>query len=105
MRGEWIEIGRLTSCMSLNGGLSPCGESGLKLGGSMMEEQVQSLSPCGESGLKFIVVVVPIPYTVGLSPCGESGLKLILLLDGILSVQSLPMRGEWIEIFRPSVRP
>ena len=40
---------------------------------------------------------------VGLSPCGESGLKWIM--PGLVYHihQSLPMRGEWIEIVHVSV--
>ena len=38
----------------------------------------------------------PIPRR--LSPCGESGLKSLYNLNPIVSVGSLPMRGEWIEI-------
>ena len=43
------------------------------------------------------------PELQSLSPCGESGLKSRALVDGIRRSQSLPMRGEWIEISQPLV--
>ena len=36
--------------------------------------------------------------TQRLSPCGESGLKFTKNVKHIPKNQSLPMRGEWIEI-------
>ena len=76
MRGEWIEI------------YAMCKE----------EDPRICLSPCGESGLKCRGVQV-VDHAVCLSPCGESGLKCDLkkMIGG--NEKSLPMRGEWIEIY------
>ena len=74
MRGEWIEM----NC-------------------SAVRVPMLSLSPCGESGLKWAAVVQS-HQSRGLSPCGESGLKLVAPLIVAISLKSLPMRGEWIEI-------
>jgi len=74
-RGEWIEISRVESTALLRLGLSPHGESGLKW------LPVQSST---------------IPLS--LSPHGESGLKYHLRESGSLEQESLPTRGEWIEM-------
>ena len=41
----------------------------------------------------------PVNVRRRLSPCGESGLKSISPQVAAMEVMSLPMRGEWIEIF------
>ena len=52
MRGEWIEmLDNLKSMIDI-GGLSPCGESGLKWRQRINGPAIACLSPCGESGLK-----------------------------------------------------
>ncbi len=76
LRGEWIEIPSLASPFSMKTGLSPCGESGLKLFHLSLHLPLKRLSPCGESGLKFVL---------------HSQFQAIRV--------SLPLRGEWIEIF------
>ena len=126
MRGEWIEILPFSSsCVGIYG-LSPCGESGLKffphavisvvldrslpMRGEWIEISCgprgsrlpPGLSPCGESGLKLTVEQLP-AYLSGLSPCGESGLKCQRSTSGRRVCPSLPMRGEWIEIFTGSL--
>ena len=99
MRGEWIEISHHMPYLRYHGGLSPCGESGLKfraergeptgrgrslpMRGEWIEMLVverlpecrKGLSPCGESGLKFRDAQKLSGQKYGLSPCGESGLK------------------------------
>ena len=98
MRGEWIEMSRTLV-------LSRAFQS-LPMRGEWIEIQRQfcrqralyGLSPCGESGLKFAVhrgALEPL----GLSPCGESGLKWLPGDAGAPGAASLPMRGEWIEIY------
>ena len=39
--------------------------------------------------------------TIGLSPCGESGLKFDRIHQRPTANESLPMRGEWIEMVVP----
>ena len=78
MRGEWIEMARVTNGIIRTQSLSPCGESGLK--SSPCEytcRTLYGLSPCGESGLKSVLYnqIQLYPETYSLSPCGESGLK------------------------------
>ena len=83
--------------------LSPCGESGLKFklrAGKGL--RAVRLSPCGESGLKSRGTRSPAPAPAGLSPCGESGLKYQRGKFLVVGHASLPMRGEWIEIFSGS---
>ena len=53
MRGEWIEILVYQVDSQREGGLSPCGESGLKCGDGSSPADGHRLSPCGESGLKY----------------------------------------------------
>ena len=75
-RGEWIEIGALGSVLSVGSGLSPLGESGLKLhGNGGNASRVGSLPMRGE----WIEILHP----------AERAKK---------EVTSLPARGEWIEI-------
>ena len=51
---------------------------------------------------EWIEIAIWQPYFYGrtcLSPCGESGLKLQKRHLALRRGMSLPMRGEWIEIF------
>ena len=119
MRGEWIEIA--SHCLYAPSliGLSPCGESGLKYGAAVIRGVVAAslpmrgewieiaqalsayseicLSPCGESGLKLHPQLDD-DHVLGLSPCGESGLKSLRHGSAGGLCESLPMRGEWIEM-------
>ena len=56
-------------------------------------------SPQGECGLKFDRVPAQLVHT-GRSPQGECGLKLHDAAIAVLSGESLPARGVWIEIGR-----
>ena len=56
-------------------------------------------SPCGERGLKCRASGQHGGRAERRSPCGERGLK---CADGyfvVVRVESLPVRGAWIEIF------
>ena len=101
-------------------GRSPCGERGLKSKSTVQNPYAHCRSPCGERGLKFSVhrftsFLIPrrspcgergLKYRLRIeaakvncrSPCGERGLKFILILLNRTCIQSLPMRGAWIEI-------
>ena len=79
MRGAWIEMSLNHSFQMRAYGRSPCGERGLKYRIRHMQKSALCRSPCGERGLKFLSAGVFIPYPV-----------------------SLPMRGAWIEIHKPS---
>ena len=100
MRGEWIEM-KQPAWRSAERRLSPCGESGLKLlGRNERRLKPVGLSPCGESELKFHARA-RYYYPACLSPCGESGLKFApVSVTYVVADESLPMRGEWIEISR-----
>ena len=78
--------------------LSPCGESGLKCCTAVLPLWTCGLSPCGESGLKFAQNVKK-ERGLSLSPCGESGLKYFIKKHLCRLLLSLPVWGEWIEIF------
>ena len=122
VRGAWIEICLMRARQSCSACRSPCGERGLKyrfvpapphgavslpVRGAWIEIRATTRamsfracrSPCGERGLKsFLFVAV-----FGLSrrsPCGERGLKSQALRAQRMRLQSLPVRGAWIEIER-----
>ena len=56
-----------------------------------------SRSPCGERGLKSPTTIQN-NFSVGRSPCGERGLKFASQPEIALLMQSLPVRGAWVEI-------
>ena len=78
---------------------SPCGERGLK---SLRFDGFcgcRRRSPCGERGLKYDAY----PNSTLMScrsPCGERGLKCACQQRVSDLVESLPVRGAWIEIMR-----
>ena len=100
---------------------SPCGERGLKcftrlpgfsapsmslpVRGAWIEMQMQlgraaalaGRSPCGERGLKYPPLAIPKTQRCR-SPCGERGLKCKEMKALIDLMESLPVRGAWIEI-------
>ena len=75
-RGAWIEICSVIFLPPNTCCRSPHGERGLKLRGAPGDELLPDRR----------------------SPHGERGLKYILQLADIVSTQSLPARGAWIEI-------
>ena len=98
MRGEWIEINIDILLDEYNKGLSPCGESGLKYLLQMLSHFVRSLSPCGESGLKYAKIYGERIMYLSLPMRGE-WIEMYLNVPSCPSpLESLPMRGEWIEI-------
>ena len=62
-----------------------------------------SRSPCGERGLKSPTTIQN-NFSVGRSPCGERGLKFASQPEIALLMQSLPVRGAWVEITIKAVR-
>ena len=99
MRGEWIEIIFINGVMgNLQLRLSPCGESGLKYGGDVMADRIESLSPCGESGLKFTTTCYKSCKIWSLPMRGE-WIEIFSVNACGINFMSLPMRGEWIEIY------
>ena len=99
MWGEWIEIYLLQDLTDDQKGLSPCGESGLKSFRLKFVKYIIRLSPCGESGLKSRSELYNNNYN-RLSPCGESGLKSVGTVRSTDDYWSLPVWGEWIEIYQ-----
>ena len=111
MRGEWIE-------MHIWKKMQEAGKMSLPMRGEWIEmasghggarARAASLPMRGE----WIEITFPAPYEAassGLSPCGESGLKWVrcsrsystvtgsLPASLQIGLESLPMRGEWIEI-------
>ena len=79
VRGAWIEIGSRDR-LNVQTGRSPCGERGLKFPAHLLVR-------CG---------------AFCRSPCGERGLKLIVRFPRLCRVESLPVRGAWIEIITGS---
>ena len=86
-------------------GLSPCGESGLKLTAEQLPAYLAASLP-----MRGEWIEIPSPPALWwnspprLSPCGESGLKL-LREPGLPGQRlSLPMRGEWIEMITAASR-
>ena len=97
MRGEWIEIDGSENADTA-GGLSPCGESGLKLHPQLDDDHVLGSLPMRGEWIEIPFTLIRTAPAFGLSPCGESGLKSVLPVLAAGKVRSLPMRGEWIEI-------
>ena len=76
MRGAWVEI--------------PCTQISPLLDGCR--------SPCGERGLKWTVVECKQNARKCRSPCGERGLKLHVDIHASGILESLPVRGAWVEM-------
>ena len=104
VRGAWIEIvtrrGRIRKVRSLpvRGAwieIRKCGRA---------RTLPRGRSPCGERGLKYCHVGKELP-ACSRSPCGERGLKCCLYSFAALLLQSLPVRGAWIEIIPLACRP
>ena len=75
MWGEWIEIEGVDRLIASIVGLSPCGESGLKLVSfGLVNTLIRSLPVWGE-WIEIESRLTMAGNVRGLSPCGESGLK------------------------------
>ena len=85
--------------MRQNAGLSPCGESGLKLGSeTLVNQRFAGLSPCGESGLKYLLPGCRRGGLMSLPVWGE-WIEIGSMRSYAADRRSLPVWGEWIEIF------
>ena len=62
-----------------------------------MKSVMKRRSPCGERGLKLLFCTLSFALE-GRSPCGERGLKYGNIVEQRRFIQSLPLRGAWIEI-------
>ena len=99
VRGAWIEIVSPWRCWHWCWRRSPCGERGLKLCYYFIRRKGESRrSPCGERGLKCSRRGLQNFCCRSRSPCGERGLKSYVRREAIELVESLPVRGAWIEM-------
>ena len=101
VRGAWVEICSASPRAAALSGRSPCGERGLKCGcRSDMQSWLPCRSPCGERGLKSPRLRPPLRQKRR-SPCGERGLKYDKQIRIRTRAWSLPVRGAWVEIYKP----
>jgi len=87
-------------------GLSPHGESGLKLSMLRLMSATRASLPARGEWIEIKKNWSLGNEKKGLSPHGESGLKLPRVSDATYCGESLPARGEWIEIIeKPTTEP
>ena len=98
VRGAWIEISMVTGKSASTWSLPVRGAWIEMLQSHHLTRRGKRRSPCGERGLKFLghkALACDVPRR---SPCGERGLKSYVRREAIELVESLPVRGAWIEI-------
>ncbi len=78
---------------------SPCGERGLKLSGARWHSGTPRRSPCGERGLKCAEAHAPRRRVESL-PVRGAWVEIIVCAAIAARALSLPVRGAWVEMSR-----